>query len=160
MLRVDLPSGGTIETPRAGCWAGARTQLYGDLEAWFKAKKTVTGLTPLYVPDILADKRMKKTVADWSRCMKEAVAFSSPDEIREKRITLTEKMSSEEARTYEVELAVAEAKCAVETDLGKTARQLEREYRSTTLKKYAKENSAYRRMGLAALSRAREISGE
>ncbi|MFB4422296.1 hypothetical protein C5F59_014535 [Streptomyces sp. QL37] len=161
VLSVELPAGGTVETPRTGCWAGARTQLYGDLEAWFKARKTVTGLTPLYVPDILADERMKKTVAAWSRCMKEAGRpFSSPDEIREKRITETEKMSSEEARAYEIDVAVTEATCAVETTLGKTARRLEREYRSIALKKYGKENSAYQRMGLAALSRARELAGE
>ncbi|MEU9063889.1 hypothetical protein AB0D13_34795 [Streptomyces sp. NPDC048430] len=161
VLRVDLPAGGTIETPREGCWAGARTQLYGDLEAWFKAKKTITSLTPLYVPDILADERMKKTVGAWSHCMKDAGRpFSSPDEIREKRITNTEKMSSEEARAYEAELAVAEATCAVKTNLGKTARRLEREYRSATLKKYRKENSAYQRMGLAALSRARKLASE
>ncbi|MFG2592219.1 hypothetical protein [Streptomyces sp. NPDC048438] len=161
VLRVDLPAGGTVETPRTGCWAGARAHLYGDLEAWFKAKKTVTSLTPLYVPRILADDRMKKTVSAWSHCMKDADRpFSSPDDIREKRIANTTGMSSKEARAFEVELAVTEATCAVRTDLGKTARKLEREYRSTVLKRYAKENSAYQRMGLAALSRARELTGE
>ncbi|MFJ4838596.1 hypothetical protein [Streptomyces sp. NPDC088746] len=161
VLRVDLPAGGTIETPREGCWAGARTQLYGDLEAWFRAKKTITSLTPLYVPRILADERMKKTVGAWSHCMKEAGRpFSSPDEIREKRTANTAGMSSPEARAYEVELAVAEATCAAKTNLGKTARRLEREHRSTLLKKYGKENAAYQRMGLAALSRARNLTGE
>ncbi|MFI2780738.1 hypothetical protein [Streptomyces sp. ALB3] len=161
VLSVDLPAGGAVETPRTGCWAGARSHLYGDLEAWFKAKKTVTSLTPLYVPRILADERMKRTVGAWAHCMKEAGRpFSSPDEIREKRATSTAGMSSQEARAYEVELAVTEASCAVKTDLGKTARRLEREHRSALLKRYAKENAAYQRMGLAALSRARDITGE
>ncbi|HWU08206.1 MAG TPA: hypothetical protein VN520_17780 [Streptomyces sp.] len=161
VLSVDLPAGGTVETPRTGCWAGARTHLYGDLEAWFKAKKTVTSLTPLYVPRILADEQMKKTVSAWSHCMKEAGRpFSSPDEIREKRTADTADMSAQEARSYEVELAVAEATCAVRTNLGKTARRLEREHRSALLKKYGKENAAYRRMGLVALSRARDLTGE
>ncbi|MER5551677.1 hypothetical protein ABT001_08345 [Streptomyces sp. NPDC002793] len=161
VLSVDLPAGGTIETPRAGCWAGARTHLYGDLEAWFKAKKTVTSLTPLYVPRILADEGMKKTVGAWSRCMKEAGRpFSSPDEIRERRTADTADMASGEARAYEVELAVTEATCAVRTDLGRTARRLEREHRSVLLKKYGKENAAYQRMGLTALSRARDLTGK
>ncbi|MFE7751993.1 hypothetical protein [Streptomyces sp. NPDC057428] len=161
VLSVDLPAGGAIETPRSGCWAGARARLYGDLEAWFKAKKTVTSLTPLYVPKILADERMKKTVGAWSRCMEEAGRpFASPDEIREKRAANTAGMSSREAQAREVELAVTEATCAVRTNLGKTARRLEREFRSTLLKKYAKENAAYQRMGLAALSRARDLTGE
>ncbi|WP_322983902.1 hypothetical protein [Streptomyces sp. S584] len=161
VLSVDLPAGGAIETPRTGCWAGARTHLYGDLEGWFKAKKTVTSLTPFYVPRILADKRMKKTVSAWSNCMKEAGRpFSSPDEIREKRAANTAGMSSPEAQAYEVDLAVAEATCAVKTNLGKTARRLEREHRSALLKKYGKENAAYQRMGLGALSRARNLTGE
>ncbi|MER5892511.1 hypothetical protein [Streptomyces sp. NPDC001876] len=158
VLRVDLPAGGTIETPREGCWAGARTRLYGDLEAWFKAKKTVTSLTPLYVPDILADERLKRAVSAWSHCMGEAGRpSSSPDELREKRIALTADMNSRDAGEFEAELAVAEATCAVKTSLGKISRDLEREYLATTLKKYGKENAAYQRMRLTALSRARGI---
>ncbi|MBT2376034.1 hypothetical protein J7E90_01285 [Streptomyces sp. ISL-111] len=161
VLSVDLPAGGTIETPRTGCWAGARTHLYGDLKAWFEAKKTVTSLTPLYVPEILADERMNRTVSAWSSCMKEAgQRFSSPDDLREKRIEHTAGMRSEVARKYDVELAVTEATCAVKTSLGKVARHLEGEYRSSTLKKYGKENAAYQRMGLAALSRARDLTSE
>ncbi|MET7366683.1 hypothetical protein ABZS61_12770 [Streptomyces sp. NPDC005566] len=158
VLRVDLPAGGTIETPREGCWAGARTRLYGDLEDWFKAKKTVTSLTPLYVPDILADERLKKAITAWSQCMGEADrAFSSPDDLREKRITLTAQMSSRDAQEFEVELAVNEATCATKTSLGKISRDLEREYLSVMLKKYGKENTAYQRMRLTALSRARDL---
>ncbi|NYE42645.1 hypothetical protein [Streptomyces fulvorobeus] len=158
VLSVDLPAGGTIETPRAGCWAEAQTELYGDLKSWFEAKKTVTSLTPLYVPDILADKRMKNAVSAWSHCMKKAGRpFASPDELREKRITLTTGMSSSEARKFEVDLAVTEATCAAQTSLGKTARTLERAYLAPLLKKYGKENVSYQRMRLTALSRAQDL---
>lgn len=158
VLRVDLPSGGAVETPREGCRAAAQTHLYGDLGAWFKANKTITGLTPLYVPDILADDRLKKVVTAWSACMKEAGRpFSSPDELREKGLALTEGMSSRDAQAFEVELAVTEATCAMKTSLGKTARNLEREYLSAALKKYSAENTAYQRMRMSALSRARDI---
>ncbi|MEU1483175.1 hypothetical protein [Streptomyces sp. NPDC005752] len=160
VLRVDLPAGGTMETPREGCWAEARNRLYGDLETWFKAKKTVTGLSPLYVPDILADERLRKAVAAWSSCMKKAgLPFSSPEQLREKRIARTEGMSSGEARTYETELAVSDAGCAVESSLGKTARALEREHLSVLLKEYEKENTTYQRMRLTALAHAREPDG-
>lgn len=158
VLRVDLPVGGTIETPREGCWAEARNRLYGNLESWFEAKKTVTGLSPLYVPDILADERLKKGLTAWSACMKDAgFPFSSPDDLREKRIARTGKMTSGEARAYEVELAVAEAECAVKSSLGRTARSLEREHLSVLLKKFRKENTAYQRMRLIALSHARDL---
>ncbi|MBM7437313.1 hypothetical protein [Streptomyces sp. HB132] len=158
VLRVGLPTGGTIETPREGCWAEARTGLYGDQQTWFEAKKTVTGLSPLYVPDILADERLKKAVTAWSACMKKAgLDFSSPEDLREKRIARTGKMTSTEARTYEVDLAVSEATCAVKSSLGRTARALEREYLSVLLKRYDKENTAYQRMRLTALTRARDI---
>ncbi|MEU8679641.1 hypothetical protein [Streptomyces sp. NPDC048560] len=161
VLRVELPAGGTIGTPRTGCWAGAQTQLYGDLKSWSEAKKTVTGLTPLYVPDILADERMKKAVGAWSHCMKKSGRpFASPDDLREKRIALTAGMNSPDAGKFEIDLAVTEATCAAQTSLGKTARTLERAYLAPLLKKYGKENVTYQRMRLTALSRAQDLDSE
>ncbi|MBV7254074.1 hypothetical protein [Streptomyces sp. S-2] len=157
-VTVSLPSGGTVATPRTGCYAEARTRLYGDHAAWFRARKTVTSLTPLYVPRIFKDARQSTAVAAWSRCMKEAGRpFASPDEIRRERDGLVEGMSRAEALRTESALAVTEAECARETSLGETARALETEYRAEALRPYAEESTAYRRMRLAALARAREL---
>ncbi|MGW0828338.1 hypothetical protein [Streptomyces sp. NPDC002845] len=157
-LTAELPSGGSVRTPRTGCYAEAREQLYGDYARWFSAKKTVTSLTPLYVPQLLQDERLRAAVTAWSRCMKESGnPFKSPDEIRQNRDGLVKGMSESQALKTEVELAVTEAECAQEASLGKTARALEKEYRQTVLRDYAEEFATYRQMRMSALSRARNL---
>ncbi|MFJ8190675.1 hypothetical protein ACIQ8D_13015 [Streptomyces sp. NPDC096094] len=157
-LTVELPSGGSVRTPRTGCYAEAREQLYGDHPAWFRAKKTVTSLTPLYVPRILRDERLVTAVTAWSHCMKGAgEPFESPDEIRRKRDGLIRGMSESQARKAETALAVTEAECARKTSLGKIARALEKEYRERTLRDYAEEFSAYQRMRMSALAQAGDL---
>ncbi|MFE5208660.1 hypothetical protein [Streptomyces sp. NPDC056600] len=160
VMKIPLPTGGAVETPREGCWVDARTALYGDLKTWLTARKTVTGLTPLYVPRIHKDSRLLKKVDAWARCMKKAGhPYSSPDEIRDKRVMLVKGMSARKAQETEVALAVTEAECARATSLGETARTLEKEYRGTLLKKYAKKYTTYRQMRLNALARARGLDG-
>lgn len=160
MLSVELPAGGTIQTPRDGCWADTNEQLYGDPATWFRVKKTATSLTPLYVPDLVRDKRFVSAVKAWSRCMRaEGHAYTDPDEIREKRYALTQGLSPARAHATEVKLAVAEATCAVETSLGEMALSLEREYRSKKLQRYSRDIATYERMRLAALGRAKDVIG-
>ncbi|MFI1226313.1 MULTISPECIES: hypothetical protein [unclassified Streptomyces] len=157
-ITTELPSGGSVRTPRDGCYAQAREQLYGDYPTWFRAKKTVTSLTPLYIPRILRDKRLTSTVAAWSRCMKAAGRpFRSPDAIRRERENLIRGMSESQALRSESALAVTEARCARRTSLGKTARALEREYRNDIARDYAAEFTAYRQMRVSALARARSL---
>ncbi|MEU8651313.1 hypothetical protein [Streptomyces sp. NPDC048737] len=155
-ISVELPSGGTVRTPREGCHAEARERLFGDYPTWFRVKKTVNGLTPLYVPRILRDERLATAVKAWSRCMTASGApFSSPDEIRRKRDSLVEGMNASQAQSAEVELAVTEAECARRTSLGETARSLEDEYRGQALLAHSEESATYQQMRITALSRAR-----
>ncbi|WP_410534709.1 hypothetical protein [Streptomyces sp. KL2] len=154
-LTVELPSGGSVRTPRTGCYAEAREQLYGDYPTWFRVKKTVTSLTPLYVPQILRDERLVTAVTAWSHCMKNSgEPFKSPDEIRRKRDGLTKGMNESQARKAESALAVTEAECARKTSLGKIARALEKEYRERALRDYAAESTTYQQMRMSALARA------
>ncbi|MET8900748.1 MULTISPECIES: hypothetical protein [unclassified Streptomyces] len=157
-ITIELPSGGSVRTPRGGCYAEAREQLYGDYPTWFRAKKTVTSLTPLYVPRILGDERLTSAVAAWSGCMKAAGRlFQSPDAIRRERESLIRGMTEVQALRSESSLAVTEAECAQKTSLGKTARALEAEYRGEVARDYADEFTAYRQMRLSALARARSL---
>lgn len=158
LISAELPAGGATRTPREGCYADARERLYGDYPTWFRVKKTVTGLTPLYVPRILRDERLVAAVKAWSRCMNESGnPFRSPDEIRQKRDSLVEGMNTSQARSAEMKLAVAEAECARRTSLGETARSLEGEYREHALRDYQEELATYRQMRMTALSRARNF---
>ncbi|MFD5102114.1 hypothetical protein [Streptomyces albidochromogenes] len=161
VLSVDLPAGGTVQTTRDGCRAEAMEQLYGDFPAWFRAKKTAQSLTALYAPDILRNKRFKDAVGAWATCMDKAGhPYADPPEIRAKLHRLTRGLSPSRARDAEVELAVAEATCATTTPLVRTARSLERAERDKVLRRYREEMSAFQRMSLTALGRARTVTGD
>ncbi|MFI7019519.1 hypothetical protein [Streptomyces sp. NPDC050164] len=158
MLSVELPAGGTVQTPRDGCWADTRERLYGDRATWFRVKKIATSLTPLYVPDLVKDKRLVNAVKAWARCMRaEGHDYADPNELRDKRYVVTEGLSPARAHATEVELAVAEATCAVKTSLATTARSLEREYRTRKLGRYSDDIAQYQRMRLDALARAKDV---
>lgn len=159
VLTAELPGGGTIQIFRDSCWAKAKQQLYGDLDAWFQAEKTAMHATGLYQPDLVEDERFRSAVVEWSTCMRHAGHdYASPPEVRQGLPGLTKGMSAEEGFAVEVGLAVADATCATTTPLADTARALESEYRHRGLQPVAEEMATYRRMAVAALSRVQDIA--
>lgn len=160
MLTAALPAGGTVRTPRHSCQTEAKEKLYGDFETWFRVEKTATNLSPLYVPALLADSRFRRAVARWSTCMRRAGHdYADPPAARRALPSLTKGLSSQRAHAAEVELAVAEVTCATGTPLAETARALDAEYRDKRLGRYADDIAIHRRMALAALDRAEDITG-
>ncbi|MFF6785370.1 hypothetical protein [Streptomyces sp. NPDC012510] len=160
MLTAELPAGGTVRTPRESCQTEAKSRLYGDFETWFRAEKTATNLSPLYVPALIADGRFVRAVEQWSICMREAGHdYADPPAVRDQLPALTKGLPAKKAFAVEVGLAVAEATCATGTPLAETARELDAEYRDKKLGRYATDIATYRRMALAALERAEDITG-
>lgn len=160
MLTAELPSGGTVRTPRDSCLADARGRLYGDFETWFRAEKAATNLTPLYAADLAKNRRFTDAVEQWSVCMRAAGhAYATPAKAREGLPKLTRGLNEKRAFAVEVRLAVAEATCAGRTSLTRTTRALEAEYRQKVLARYGDAVATYQRMNLDALARAEEITG-
>ncbi|WP_267242972.1 hypothetical protein [Streptomyces sp. PR69] len=158
-MHVTLPGGQTVGSTIGGCQAEAQRRLYGDPRTWFRVTRVTDNLTPLYVPDIERDPRFRSAQRAWSACMHEAGhRYASPGELRSDLPRLSEGVSPETAHTIEVRLAVREAECAARTSLGKTARSLEREYSREVRRRYRDEIDTRRRMELAALARAAEIT--
>ncbi|MET7378424.1 hypothetical protein ABZT08_06295 [Streptomyces sp. NPDC005526] len=159
-LSVRLPGGGTVGTPRHSCRTAAEDELYGDFPKWFRVSTISANLTPLYVPDLLADRRFVKAVRAWSACMRgRGLRYADPAGVRRELPALTAGLSDARAHAVEVPLAVAEATCARASSLADTARGLEREYRARRTARYDADVTACRRMQLAALARARQITG-
>lgn len=160
MLTAELPAGGTVQTPRHSCQTEAKGRLYGDFETWFRAEKIATNLSPLYVPQLVKDKRFVRAVQQWSTCMRAAGhEFADPPSVREQLPTLTKGLDKDEAYAVEVGLAVDEADCANRTPLSKTAHTLQSEYRAKTVGRFAAEVATYERLSLTALARAKDITG-
>ena len=160
MVTAELPGGGTVQTPRESCQVDAKSELYGDFETWFKAEKTATNLTSLYVPKLLEDERFVTAVEQWSACMREkGHDYADPPAVQERLPRLTKGLSSDKAYATEVRLAVTEATCATGTPLAATARALNTEYREKLLGTYGEDVAAYQRMSVGALARAEDITG-
>ncbi|MFD6023435.1 hypothetical protein [Streptomyces griseoluteus] len=160
VLSASLPAGGTVSTPRHSCFTQAKDYLYGDFATWFRVEKTATNLTPLYVPDLVKDKRFTKALAAWSRCMNgRGRHYADPSDLRADLSRLTEGLSDPAAHAAEVRVAVDEAECARVSSLAHTARTLEVEYRADKTRRFKDDIAAYQRMRLAALEHAEKVLG-
>lgn len=161
MLSAELPTGGTVRTPADSCRVAAGEDLYGSYETWYRVQKTTDNLTPLYVPDLLREKRFVTVLKAWSACMRKAGhAYADPPAVRADLEELVDGKSAAKAHAIEVELAVTEATCAKRTALATTARALEREYRAKKLpRRYSEAIATRRTMETSALARAEDITG-
>lgn len=159
-MSVEIPGGGTISKAVGGCEAKAEERLYGDRENWFRASRVAGNLTPLYVPDLLRDKRFVAALAKWSRCMRDRNRpYPDPQAARAAVPGLTEGLAEKQAFAVEVRLAVDEATCARDTGFAVAARALENEYRDGLRDRYGEELDTRDRMERAALARAEQITG-
>ncbi|MFI9832911.1 hypothetical protein ACIHIX_35095 [Streptomyces sp. NPDC051913] len=159
MLTVRLPSGGTVRSPNGGCTGTARTQLYGDAEAYFEADRVATDLAAAYVPKVLRDPRYTAALKAWSGCMRKETggSYADPDAARADVRKRAKGLSVSQAHEVEVEVAVAEATCAHRTSLRSTLTRLDREYGAPWRKRYADEITRSNRLKLAALRRADDL---
>lgn len=157
-LAVQIPGLGTIEASDQGCRAEAQEYLYGDLPTWFQVRTLVSNLRGLYIPNIVQDQRFTEAVADWAHCMRAAGhPYQSPDQIREELEEHTKDRAPTEARSLEIELAVAEATCARRTALATIATELDRYYGDQIRAQYRWEVETKRRLQIGALPRAKEV---
>ncbi|MFK4070021.1 hypothetical protein [Streptomyces sp. NPDC029674] len=159
VLTAELPTGGTLTTPRGGCRATAEKKLYGDRETWFRVNGIAMNLTPLWVPKLVKDARFTKALAAWSACMRDkGHTYADPPGIRAALPALTKGLSREGARAVETELAVAEATCARDSRLADRARSLKRTYFGPVRAKYREELAVHSRLQQAALTRAEALT--
>jgi hypothetical protein len=158
-LEVTAPNGLDIGQNSTGCLAEAEGALYGDFREWFRVS-VITGNLPDHSVDIRRDPRFRGAVESWSACMAEkGHPYKSPSHLRQALEERTGDLSRGEAHRTEVRLATAEASCARSTPLSATVRSLTRHYDNIVREKYGSDIDTKRRMQLAALKRAREITG-
>ncbi|MFI0975511.1 hypothetical protein ACH4SP_00620 [Streptomyces sp. NPDC021093] len=158
-LEVTAPNGQDVGQDSTGCIAEAEGTLYGDFRAWFRVS-VITDNLPDHSVDVRRDARFRRAVEEWSACMaKQGHPYKSPSHLQKELAKLTGGRSRDEAHRTEVLLATAEASCARSTPLAATVRSLTRNHDRAVREKYGSDIDAKRRMQLAALTRAREITG-
>ncbi|MFI6619423.1 hypothetical protein [Streptomyces sp. NPDC050528] len=153
-LSARLPNGVRVTHSDQGCQATAERELYGNLQAWFRATRVTDSLAGLRVGLVTNDKRYKAAVKPWARCMRERTyPYADPARTRA-AATLPE---TPWPHAKEVRLASAEAACAVSSGLSTVAKSLDSEYRDRLRRSHPRETADLTRLKREALPRARAI---
>ncbi|MEV6171019.1 hypothetical protein AB0L99_22640 [Streptomyces sp. NPDC051954] len=152
VLTAEVPGGGTIHRRAGGCVSEAQKQLYGDLDTWFHADKVADNLRPLYVPEVMRDKRFGEALRAWSACMRRAGHHhADPGRARE--------AATKRGFATETEIAAADAACARETSLKTVGKAREAYYVEKLTADYGEELATHRRLRWEALARAEKLVG-
>nr|WSY49315.1 hypothetical protein OG999_03545 [Streptomyces sp. NBC_00886] len=142
-LSARLPNGVQVSHSDQGCEATAERQLYGDLQAWFRATRVTDSLAGMRVGLVTNDKRYKAAVKPWARCMRERTyTYADPARARA-AATLPE---TPWPHAEEVRLASAEAACAASRGLSSVAESLDSEYRDRLRRSHPRETADLARL--------------
>ncbi|GAA3392190.1 hypothetical protein [Streptomyces roseoviridis] len=147
-IKVAVPGVGTMEHPTAGCFAEARTALFGDYAAWARADTFVHARFRPVDEEVGRSPAYKEATARWSSCVRaRGHAFATPDEARARAGTLP--------RERAVPLAVAAAECDRQVGRSKTHRSLYEQATRHWTELHAREAADFRRLNADAVARLR-----
>ncbi|MFB7513565.1 hypothetical protein [Streptomyces sp. NPDC056144] len=153
-LTVRLPGGGTVRRSDRGCVAESRRLLYGDAVAWFRTSTRVEALEQLRRGRVTADAAYGARLAAWRLCLRRAGhPYATPAEARDAALSPVRPLT----RDRELALALAEVRCAGESGLARTARELDDHHGRLLAREYRADVETYERLRAAALPRARRV---
>ncbi len=152
-LRATLPGGGVVARSDDGCTSESERVVYKDLRTWYQAKRVAQALANQRREKVGTDPAFVAGVARWATCLRAAgYPYKTPADARAAGGMAHKPL----ARAAEIRLAVADATCVEQTGLGRTARELDARYGSE-IATSNRDVTAYRRLALDALPRARTI---
>ncbi|MEV0459567.1 hypothetical protein [Catellatospora methionotrophica] len=153
-LVAKLPNGMEVKRSDTSCVSLAEQRLYGDVRAWYQAKRVTDGLGGARVGLVTADPAYTVALHAWSACMRgRGFAYATPDDAR----AAVPDSTTPGAFAREVEIAVAEATCAVDSGMAATVASLDRHYAEVVTREQQSAVDTRARLATAALPRAREI---
>ncbi|MFI0259565.1 hypothetical protein ACH4OW_11075 [Streptomyces sp. NPDC017056] len=155
-VTAHAPDGTVLQRSAEGCQSHAERVLYGDLAAWFQARVTLDSLPGIRQGQVMGDPAFGRAVEPWARCMRAAGhPYASPAQLREDALPGAGEPAL--AKRKEIRLAVAEARCAADSGLARTAHALDRTYTVRLNHQYRSALDTARRLQRGALPRADEV---
>ncbi|MEV7739792.1 hypothetical protein AB0O75_48580 [Streptomyces sp. NPDC088921] len=159
-ITAELPNGATIRRQMGGCVAEAEKRLYGDPKPWFRANKIASNLQPLYVPQVMRDKKFVAALRVWSTCMERAGhPYKDPGAARQAARERALRSTSDKTFAAERQLAVADATCARTAQLAAIGKERETHYVNALRGRYGQALDTSRRIEREAYVRAAGIVG-
>ncbi|WP_236743335.1 MULTISPECIES: hypothetical protein [Nocardiopsis] len=156
-LTATAPDGMEFGRSDRGCQSWADRELYDDLPAWFQAETTVDALPQIRYQRVVGDPRYQEAVRPWAECMGAAGHdYATPTEVRGALPPPEDPLPREE----EVGLALAEARCALDSGLAATAADLDEHHGEELQRLHRSAVEAKHRLQLDALPRARSVIEE
>ncbi|MFI9760774.1 hypothetical protein ACIHFB_22825 [Streptomyces sp. NPDC051963] len=150
-VEVTLPGGATTGRSTRGCTSEARGELYGDFRVWFGADAVDRGVSALAMSRTQADPAYTKALRNWSDCVTgRGLPHESPERLRAA-------LGDSAPTAKEIEYAVAEAECAVDSGLAEVAVDVGERHLAEVRERYLADVTNARRMRLAALPKAQQI---
>ncbi|WP_216678324.1 hypothetical protein [Streptomyces sp. MNP-20] len=155
-VTAHAPDGTVLQRSTEGCQSHAEQVLYGDLAAWFQARVTLDSLPAMRHGQVKDDPAFGRAVEPWARCMRAGGhPYASPAQLREDALPGPGEPAL--AQRKEIRLAVAEARCAADSGLARTAHALDRTYTVRLHHRYRSSLNTARRLQRGALHRADEV---
>ncbi|MBV7699006.1 hypothetical protein [Streptomyces sp. TRM70350] len=162
-VSAEVPGSGRISKRVGGCVGEAEQQLYGDLETWFGADKTASGVRALAEAEVMDDPRFTAAVERWARCMKRSGhPYTDPGLAREAVQRRSGRLPDAEAFEVERTTAVADATCARQVSLRSVAEERQAHHLAGLLDEHGEYGDALdtiARIQRDALDRAERIVG-
>ncbi|WP_231972363.1 hypothetical protein [Nocardiopsis alborubida] len=153
-LTATTPDGMELGRSDQGCQSQVDRELYGDLASWFQARTTVDALPPLRYQLVVDDQRYLEAARPWADCMRAAGHdYATPADIRAALPPPQDPLPRQE----EVGLALAEARCALDSGLAQAAADLDEQHGRELSERHRSALETQRRLQLDALPRARSI---
>lgn len=150
-IRVDVPGVGIMEHPTAGCFAEARTKLFGDYEKWARADTFVNARFRPVKDAVEESPEYKKATTRWSTCVRaRGHQLATPEDARARASTLP--------RNQAIALAVATAECDRQVGRSKTHRSLYVKATLHWIDHHPTEVSDFRRLNAEAAALAASIT--
>ncbi|MFE6775481.1 hypothetical protein [Streptomyces sp. NPDC057702] len=162
-VSAAVPGGGVTFMYGDGCNGGAQRRLYGDLRRWMVARLVVANLDSEINRRLLADRRVTRADAAWSRCMNDA-GHSFPHPAKARAVALGGEKADERRRPArpagkaagpsrrEIAIAVADAQCDRSVGRAKLIRSLDGHYRDQLARERAESINTYRELRGRALA--------
>ncbi|HWL34862.1 MAG TPA: hypothetical protein VNQ77_01590 [Frankiaceae bacterium] len=158
-ISVTLPSGKSIATNSDGCLSEARRALYLDLERWLLLDYIGSASRLEINAAVRKDERFLTALRKWADCMKgRGFSVHDPGDAKEEAAKAYEAAGNEaNARSRELEIAVADGECGEQSSFYTVLAEVEQEHTAAVNAKNEANVIAFREMQAQARDRAKRL---
>ncbi len=158
MVTATIPGGIPASASTRGCLAESQGRLYGDFRRWFRTRIVADNLASEVGPMVERDRRVRRALAAWRRCMRAAgVPAASPTDLRARFARRARGLAPAAAARAERAAAVTEARCGGRSRLARVGKRVEARSRDRVRRRHRRVVETYRALQIAAVRRARQL---